>query len=1673
MKLKQLAFVTKILSLAVLFTIVVVAIIMGLLIKSNIPQKIATNHINNILTNTLNINASFNELKGNLHSTIILNNIECYPKKDATDKILYIKSVDIHYNIFKALLNRNTITKSIETIIINDLTAHIVRDKKGKWQTIDTSSQSNSKTPPSLPLNANIVINNSSVIYTDKKGWQNIPLTAPYQTKINSINGNIKFNSQNMGTISLEGISPMTQSPLKFSGIADLNSFDITLLFEGKNININKIAPYSIPLEGYRDYSGTTDVEGYITNRRYKTPNLTRVWYDINFNLNNVGFHVPYIPQKITSVNGQLNISQGVINSQFLKSLPKYISNKNKNIILSSLQSENFIDEKYLLKRTSQKKRHKLNLQLPSSLNDTLISLIDDPKFSIHFQTTQGLTNDIPFSLTGSMNLNKRWLNIKILPKEFNSNKLETFFPELSVLSLRNNIRTNLHILGKYTSPELTGTISSKYIHCLFTHISDMKASLNLKKDTLTFNVEKGFVKNAPLSNNTVITTLFSSPHIKSNTFLSSFSTQNILPPTITTGNIDLACNIEGNENSVQGNIDILGNNTTLFNQSIDNIQSHIFIDNTNITYKDINIFTNNQVEPIQATANLSNNMLSVLCNGTNIPFKDPFTNSKTTPGRLFLKAFVTFPISQINSPFVIDPKTNGSVSIKINTPSIYDDIFENAELSISGKNSNVTISKLELKQENQLISLQGLYKRNKFKTLKGTIKNIELSTLSNFENLLPSFMTPITGKINSTFTLKEKSPKKYYTTASLSLFNTHILNEYIATLNSQIKISPTNISFEHISAKTNNNHINLYANLKNNKAKLYFKKPSIVHTESIKAIQSLPVKIFGKVNIDGTLNVDTNSFQFSGNLFSPRLKIDTEYLTNLNLNTTFTKYHIHFNPLTTLIKNGKLQINGTLSQTPSKNITYNLSTSAKDVDTNNLTHLYNIIKNASSNNIQDNTLSKHSIETISPFSNKNTITIFSTTQKKETETNFIEHLSLNPKKNILNKNTDIPIINGISNGELSLKGTTPYFPVLKGNINIQDFSLKAFNSNNISFTFNNAPSETHFKVSTTKGTLYNKPFNQLKVSGSFSPNYNLSIHSNYLLHNNNQASNIITGDLLLPLNESIIEHPIDMQINLSKKNTLALPFIFPDIQSVNHNGNLQISVKNSLENPVFNTIKSKKGNLNFVYKNKQYNINASTIHLNNNTLSLSKTKLNYIKEDDSSPTSFPYFNTELSGNMTIEKYNLIKREFILTSSNISAERREVDLENSFLKGIITFNNSYLNGSLILPLNDQPISTLYTANNIRFPKFTSNINISNTDFFIPRVSESEIYPLELDLSLMIGKNVYFNSPIFGNTFFGITSDLEIQKKDDPFKIKGSTLETEISNQFTIGRGSFFLLNKRFELISEVKQQIYASQSQTPILKNTIGLNNEIDKNKLTIISPELSIKALCVIENDQTSTENISLPYTHIVMTINDSLYSLNEIIFEVYESPVDTPLNISEVSFIKQFSITNSSSELLLNNEKNELSDLINILIPELSQFDNSNNEVLSSLGESQINTLIRRSILRPFEKKLAKQVGLNDIKINYDVGEQIIKGNSDSIGIDLIKHLISERLILRLSTQTHVTDTSQANEESGVELSEIELSYYLLKNKNLSVNYNNYKHATKENTYQSKLSMRYDYDY
>ena len=155
-------------------------------------------------------------------------------------------------------------------------------------------------------------------------------------------------------------------------------------------------------------------------------------------------------------------------------------------------------------------------------------------------------------------------------------------------------------------------------------------------------------------------------------------------------------------------------------------------------------------------------------------------------------------------------------------------------------------------------------------------------------------------------------------------------------------------------------------------------------------------------------------------------------------------------------------------------------------------------------------------------------------------------------------------------------------------------------------------------------------------------------------------------------------------------------------------------------------------------------------------------------------------------------------------------------------------------------------------------------------------------------------------------------------------------------------------------------------------------------------------------------------------------------------------------------------------------------LLVPELvgNHLDQSQGggaqDLLEVVGANQINSYLRRRILRPIERQIAKNVGLYDLRVDYNLGRALIRGtssgdvgstDSDSVGVALVKGL-SDNLFLKVHTNLEL----QSGGANTLENSHVELQYNLLKN--FSVSYSNGRDRN-DTVANPRFSLRYSHEF
>ncbi|RAP28497.1 hypothetical protein DID78_04990 [Candidatus Marinamargulisbacteria bacterium SCGC AG-343-D04] len=1674
MKPNKFIFSVKLLLLFLLFSLIITISCVSLFLFSNLPQQYAKSYLLNTIQAKLDIEANFQNIRGNLYSDIYIDNIICHSKKDPSVEIASIELVKIQYNFFKFLFNKGHLTNAIDNIVLTNSSYNILRNQNGKWLNITSKKKSDHSKKP-FNFSGKIYINNLTLNYIDKKGWKNTAHPIAFETTVHNINGSLLFNKKNHGTINLEGTHKETNNPFIIGGFIVSNPFDYKITFKCNDLKLKKWGNYVIPNKNYHSLDGKSDIKGFITHKKYPTKDKLVLWHNINCNIKNANMITPFFEQKITSINGNITLSQGIISKDTLHA--SIISKTDKKIksLYSKLESHNIIDKHNIITKDAKKLvQNNTNFFSKTEIKQVK-KILKNPSFILKINQLSGQLNTIPLILDGVLHKNNKWTSLRLKTPTFNSNLIATIYPQLTALKLKNPIILDLNISGNTSSPTLKGNLQSDLLHCLNLPLKNVYSDLSYKQNDLSLSISKGSIFNGLLTGSINVSNPEKSPFITGKLFISKIPLNPILPTQLNaTGSIDLSINTQGSFKNIQGKFDILGDKSKIYNQSLNIINGSYSIKENAIAITSTNIFINNGAEAINITALSSKNNISVHSNGKNILTYDPFNPIQTHPSNTHFDIHIQAPLlaQQQSLPHTLK-QISSTLNLSIEKPYLFKESFDNLSIIGHYNKESLNLKNLSLKKEKGFANLNGHFHKNKLQKLTINIKNFELINIPFLTQNIPNIAKPFTGNLTTKINITQSQSKQLIGNGAINLKKITIGKLKVNSINSLFHIEENKTSIKNITLKTPLSKLIASGSINNTDLSYTFNisQKSAINIREIEKIKKPPFPLNGNIQLEGRLSGKKENYLFSGKIQSKSLNINNQHIENTTFKTKLSPKKIYISTFSSSLANGTLKGSLTLNTNQKKESSYSIQSTLKDLP---LQSLQSVISDIQSLTKKPSNLSSQSssIEIISPHYQKSLIPIYSLNnitseiQFREQIKNQLTTFEKESKKNFMIKH-------GIANGTLSIKGSSQELPYISGSLSIDKFEINKISAKKTKWNFKNNKNASFFNIQLNDSIINSTPINKSIFTGSYTNKNILNIKSLSLSNNEKDPSNLIKGNISLPiLKTKKGPHPINLSVNLNKDNSKNIAIINKQWKNISSKQNLMFNISGTLENPII-TEGSKNQNLHYhiTFNDDIYTdsitIKSPKFSVNQNNISLSDLEILIKTKNPISPSN----HLKLSGNIFLDQLNLSKLDYLVSNVNLTIDKETIHINNDTYKGPLTLENSSLNGHVVIPLQTKNALSIYEKESLNYPTLKSEFTVEDASLSFTSKPKSHSTPLNMDILLNLKKNISMEGPLFGNNLLGISADLEFQPTIEPIIIQGNINQLQFTNKVTIKEGNISLLNRSFDIINEKEQQLYLSQKNESILDNSITLESSINPDNTATISPKLSLKSLTIIENETSATENIQKTFTHIIMSIDDNLSNLNEITFDIYESNSKTPINASELTFINQYNISNDVlTESSLDDS--EITELIQILIPELYQ-ETASNELITTITKNQINTFIRRSILKPFEKNISRQIGLNDLKIDYNVGQKLFGGTEDYVGIQFIKNIISNRLILRLKTDIDLSNKEKDSEQKSLEVSEIELSYFLLKNRNLSLNLTNYKSETELDTYQSKLSMRYQYEY
>ena len=105
-----------------------------------------------------------------------------------------------------------------------------------------------------------------------------------------------------------------------------------------------------------------------------------------------------------------------------------------------------------------------------------------------------------------------------------------------------------------------------------------------------------------------------------------------------------------------------------------------------------------------------------------------------------------------------------------------------------------------------------------------------------------------------------------------------------------------------------------------------------------------------------------------------------------------------------------------------------------------------------------------------------------------------------------------------------------------------------------------------------------------------------------------------------------------------------------------------------------------------------------------------------------------------------------------------------------------------------------------------------------------------------------------------------------------------------------------------------------------------------------------------------------------------------------------------------------------------------------------------------------------------MAKNIGLYDVRIDYNMGEKLFgtsrQSKTDLLGVNFVSNLMAEKLFLRLKTDVDVSSESQ---QRGLQFTEFEINYYIFKQ--MTINFYNIQEYGSNAEFSPRFSLKFSH--
>lgn len=1730
--------ITKYIALFLFGSIFCITVAVVLFYQSGIPQNTIRQIIEVELSRAFQWQVSIDELSGNLITGATARNVR-FQNHTLFPGVTLMEAgeVEVNYSLISVIQHGGDFAAAVSSIHLKDVKLNVIRNKDDKWTFLHIFPPPKEGVPAAPPtFTGKIFFRNVVTYFKDERGWGKTLLERPFEDYFIFSSAYLDYTKIEDTKIRADGRLYSNKTPVRIEG--SINSyngrFNLSFLVHPA---LDKWGSYVFPFEGFSLQNGTPVIQGRIISKHYVPVNELPFWYNLDMRFNDGEFGLPYFAQPITNIDGDLSLVHGFIPVQHFEEIASIFPQISSRGIWTLLVQQKIINENgMIIPENWGPIRTSGELDLPAHYDKVerlVFEKLAVPTTFLFIKEFDGEMNRIPVYGSGALFLHKGEISLTIKSRQSYLERMIELFPAIAKWKVSGPGSTSFVVSGALANPVVKGTLQSPLAQVYAFSPDNLLATYQFQNRVLEFSLLKGNLHGGTVYGSGKV--FMDRPVTELAVYLNADNIQSrsILPNTdYVAGSFDLRSRFYGPTTRFEGDLTLSSSDFTIYNQAVRSGEIDItVVNNEDILVNEARFYVNNGAEPLRFSGRIDDLMhMNLVYRGSGIPILDPDPNRQDgTAGRLTVSGdlladltprFWRTPLDEIRSQF----------DAEVRNFTFYNQYFDRVTIDGNLRYNRLFLDELRGTGQFGNIRITGELYAMRPEHLSVRLDNFDMSASDFFQQYVPEALKPFGGKLTLTMDIRQHhqsfpSPpigfapalRNYIITANMQVRDGYVQSQPIERASAEFFWNGDMITVRSAEIFQGESHIALSGSVSSRGILDLELAPSTrVRFEDFELVTIPYGNIMGTLFVDGGItghfrNPNFNIFFRGDNIATSFLELDSIDGRLIYDGTTLTVQDISIREGRGLyVIDGTVNLSSILGQEELDYTSwiYDLNLRISNARLTSFTEIVEgLVKEIRSRTVRGR-------QTLAAEDSVNGTAL----QGFEAEDFVIRDPRFGTENIVLYRydNPDTPVglyslieaeqeqlqdpgdlgLANLFKGELTasvnITSREDRNAIINGDILIDDAEVGFVSANRMRLQFNSENETIQFSLFIYEGIIGGQTFEEFHSQGFIDERQYLNITQTDITTDGRMSGGVFEGQIpLAPYwDESRRNEEMRIVFNLEGDNLGVLAMFIDAVKTIKNDGYVSLIVSGPLHQPVLRSriidlVNAQVFLADGSLFSSPFVINTDEIVITNNQVVIPDVTMVW-----QGPDTDGKLNTlTVDGTVGFNQIDFLSLGKLVLDFRLTAEDTTLYMNNpNLFHGEITLRNSSLRGPYIIPISateKELMQLRYIQNNEMGPVLASRVEIRNGEIAPPTGGQKPPKPhMLLNVNFYMGQDVSVSGSLFGqNLFAGIAGsfDLLFRESLEPLIIRGSLNYPRINRRLILADGNISLFNQNFELLEPDMQRIFYEQSQYRIHENSILFDlRQLEDERYHLI-PILDISAYSVVDNyaSSTATQDVFVndaARRAIVISIKGPITDLNSLLIEEYEMRSAFP-RFGEVTYVNSYSLTEGPSSL----GAGETTGLARLLVPGFQSDTSQTTELINILGEQQINTLVRRQFLRPLEREIAQNIGLYDLRIDYNVGGAVLRGASnvtgisglgeeqETVGFNFTK-LLTDQLYLRVKTDLDLASERRDSVRSPFSLSEIELRYYLLPN--LSLSYDNIE-DDEGRTRQSKYSLQYSYEF